>query len=104
MAKLNTKTSIVDFLKSTKKDSSFDARAKLAVDQGIVSDVSQYVGSADQNISLLNKLQGQEVSSSPTPLSSPKNDTTNIRTSSKPMAAEATTVKWRRLGLWNLTR
>lgn len=55
---LNTKTSVVDYIKSTGGDSSFSARAKTAVEQGIVKTTGQYTGSAEQNISLLSKLQG----------------------------------------------
>jgi hypothetical protein len=58
MATLNTKTSVVDFIKSTGGDSSFSARAKLAVEHGIVKNVNQFAGSAQQNTSLLSKLQG----------------------------------------------
>lgn len=49
MATLNTGTSIVDFLKSTGKDSSYTARAKLATQYGI----SGYTGDAKQNEALL---------------------------------------------------
>lgn len=49
--------SIVDYVKSTGGDSSFTSRAKLAVEQGIVKNASQYTGSASQNTSLLNKLR-----------------------------------------------
>ena len=58
MATLNTQTSVVDYIKSTNGDSSFSARAKLAVDNGIVKNVNQFTGSAQQNTSLLTKLQG----------------------------------------------
>lgn len=51
--KLNTNTSIVDYLKSIGKDSSYSARAKLAQQYGI----SGYTGTASQNISLLNTLK-----------------------------------------------
>lgn len=55
--KLNVDTSIIDYLKSTKQDTSYGARAKMAVDLGIVKAPNQYTGTADQNISLLNKLK-----------------------------------------------
>lgn len=55
--KLNTDTSVVDYLKSTGGDSSFSARSKLAVEQGIVKSANQYTGSAEQNTSLLTKLR-----------------------------------------------
>ena len=57
MATLNTKTSVVDYLKSTGGDSSFSSRAKKAVELGIVKSTAQYTGSAQQNTSLLGKLQ-----------------------------------------------
>jgi hypothetical protein len=58
MATLNTDVSIVDYLKSTKADSSFASRSKLAVEQGIVKSADQYLGTAAQNTSLLTKLKG----------------------------------------------
>ncbi|MBR6538109.1 MAG: DUF3597 family protein [Lachnospiraceae bacterium] len=50
---LNTKTSIVDYLKSTGQDSSYANRKKLAGQYGI----SNYTGTADQNTKLLQKMQ-----------------------------------------------
>jgi hypothetical protein len=49
MAKLNTTTSIVDYLKSKGKDSSMGARTKLAGNYGIKG----YKGTANQNVNLL---------------------------------------------------
>lgn len=49
MPKLNTKTSIVDYLKSIKADSSFSARKKLAEELWI----ENYSGTSDQNKQLL---------------------------------------------------
>ncbi len=69
MAELNTKTSIVDFLKSTGKDSSPEARAKLAADSGI----KDYVGSADQNTQLLKSMQSGGTAPTPTPAESGNN-------------------------------
>ena len=51
--KLNTGTSIVDYLKSIGKDSSYQARARLAVQLGIVKSVKEYKGSAQQNTTML---------------------------------------------------
>jgi len=48
-----TGTSIVDYLKSIGQDSSYSARSALASQYGITN----YTGSADQNIALLNKLK-----------------------------------------------
>lgn len=66
-AKTNSYTggSVVDYLKSGGQDSSFSARANLAVSQGIVKNASQYTGTAEQNTSLLTKLRAG-ASSSPT--------------------------------------
>lgn len=61
-APLNTGTSIVDFLKSTGADSSFAARAKLAIANGITG----YTGTADENTKLLGLVQ-KPVVASPTP-------------------------------------
>jgi hypothetical protein len=49
-------TSVVDYLKSQKEDSSFAARKELAKDNGI----KNYTGTADQNTQLLNKLKNKE--------------------------------------------
>lgn len=48
-----TGTSIVDYLKSIGQDSSYSARSALASQYGITN----YTGSADQNLALLNKLK-----------------------------------------------
>lgn len=53
-------TSLVDYLKSVDVDSSFDNRARLAKANGI----SNYTGTASQNITLLNKLKGGSVTTS----------------------------------------
>lgn len=52
-SKLNTNTSIVDYLKSVGQDSSYSNRSKLAQKNGI----SNYTGTAEQNVQLLNKLK-----------------------------------------------
>lgn len=65
-----TNPSIVDYLDSTKQDSSFAARTKLAADNGI----SNYTGTAEQNTSLLDTLRKNSapVSTTPTdPLTKP---------------------------------
>jgi hypothetical protein len=66
MANLNTTTSVVDFLKSQGKSSSFSSRAQLAVQQGIVTNANQYTGSSAQNNRLLTSLQSP-TPSTPTP-------------------------------------
>lgn len=57
--------SLVDYLKSIGKDSSFNARKQLAAQYGI----SNYTGSAAQNLALLSKLKDgvQPTQSTPTP-------------------------------------
>jgi len=60
MAKLNTKISVVDYLKSQGKDSSYSARKTLAANYGI----SNYSGTASQNTQLLKALQSGKSSSS----------------------------------------
>ncbi len=57
MVKLNTNTSIVDYLKSTGKDSSYTNRSKLASQNKI----NNYTGTASQNIQLLNILKTPKV-------------------------------------------
>ena len=58
--KLNVNTSIVDYLKSIGKDSSFSARAKMAVDFGIIKDVEDYKGDNSQiNTRLLKLVKAQ---------------------------------------------
>ncbi|NCN39994.1 DUF3597 domain-containing protein [bacterium] len=61
MATLNTGTSVVDYLKSTGKDSSYNSRASLATQYGITG----YSGSAEQNTALLNALKKGSAPSSP---------------------------------------
>lgn len=50
--------SIVDFLNLSGMDSSSTSRRNLAVEQGIVTDGTQYKGTAEQNTALLKKLRG----------------------------------------------
>ena len=57
--KLNAKTSVVDYLKSNGKDSSFSNRAQLASQVGI----KNYTGTAQQNANLLKALQSQKPTS-----------------------------------------
>ena len=57
--------SIVDYLKSIGKDSSYQARAILASQYGITN----YTGSAEQNLQLLNKLKTTTTPTSPIPTS-----------------------------------
>lgn len=73
--------SIVDFLRSTGKDSSFSARAKLAAEQGITN----YTGSAQQNTTLLEKLRTN------TPAPQPQAQPTQPKTTPKTNPAPAPT-------------
>ena len=57
MAKLNVDTSRVDYLKSIGQDSYYQARASLALQQGIEG----YSGTAEQNIQLLNILRATPI-------------------------------------------
>lgn len=54
---LPSTNSIVDYLNSQKKDSSFSARTKLYKEAGLESRLGAFVGSASQNLNLLKKLQ-----------------------------------------------
>ncbi len=58
-------SSIVDYLKSIGKDASYQARATLASQYGITN----YTGSAEQNLQLLNKLKTTPTPTSPIPTS-----------------------------------
>ncbi len=59
MALLNVNTSIVDYLKSQKQDSSYSARTKLYSSSDLNSRLGDYVGSSQQNTALLNYLKKQ---------------------------------------------
>ena len=76
---LNTKTSIVDYLKSTGQDSSYANRKKLAGQYGI----SNYTGTADQNIKLLQMMQNASSAST----SSTKNQSSSKKASNSAVAA-----------------
>jgi hypothetical protein len=72
--KLNTDTSVVDYLKSTGKGSDFATRSKLAAEYGITG----YTGDANQNTLLLQKLKGGNVAAPVAvapPVTSPANVT-----------------------------
>ena len=62
---LNTSTSIVDALKATGVDSSFENRAKIAAANGITN----YTGTAKQNTEMLNKLKAGELVKTSSPKS-----------------------------------
>lgn len=82
---LNTKTSIVDYLKSVGKDTSFSNRSSLASSAGI----SGYTGSSSQNQQLLQFLSGGG-GSNPSPSSSVvNNDDPNRYTSGRTAEEQA---------------
>lgn len=70
-------TSIVDFLKGSGQDSSLNARANLAVSNGLVGSAAEYISLASQgkngniNTSLLSKLQGAPKAPTPAPAPAP---------------------------------
>lgn len=59
--KLNTGTSIVDYLKSQGEDSSYSARKNLAASMGI----SNYTGTAEQNVAMLKALKNGSLQQTP---------------------------------------
>ena len=81
--KLNTKQSVVDYLKSQGQDSSMSARKELAKSLGI----SNYSGSYDQNVQMLNMLKNSSASNTAqkkeTAKATPKATNTNVAGSTK---------------------
>ncbi|EJW17263.1 hypothetical protein M5X00_03505 [Paenibacillus alvei] len=53
----HVKGSVVDYLEGIGRGSSFDTRAELALQYGIVDRLSQYTGTATQNAKLLSVLK-----------------------------------------------
>jgi hypothetical protein len=86
-AKLNTNTSVVDYLKSQGKDSSYSARKKLAQELGI----KNYSGTASQNTQMLKTLKSQ--ASSGKTNSGKTNTNTNTKTSTKTNTKTTSTPK-----------
>ena len=68
--KLNTTSSVVDYLKSQNQDSSFSARGSLYKEQGFEQRLGPYVGSAEQNTALLKQLSSQGQTTTPPPVTS----------------------------------
>jgi hypothetical protein len=106
MAKLNTQTSVVDYLKSQGKDSSYSARKKLASNYGI----SNYSGTASQNTQLLKALQSGKSSSSSSSkaqtsasTSAPKTTTTTTTAKTNAQASNKQTTKTTLNGVDNAT-
>ena len=81
-ATLNTKQSVVDYLKSQGKDSSMSARKEIAKELGI----KNYSGTYEQNVQMLKTLQSQDAKKTETP----KTTTTATKTET-PKATTATT-------------
>lgn len=90
--KLNTETSIVDFLKSIGEGSSYSERGKRAAEMGI----ENYRGTAQQNIEMLRRLKGKEVpretlpepSAKPAPAAPPATELPSSATETEPMPRE----------------
>jgi uncharacterized protein DUF3597 len=61
VVKLNTKTSVVDYMKQNKLDSSYANRSKLATNYGI----KNYTGTAQQNVALLGYLAKPKAPTAP---------------------------------------
>lgn len=59
--KLNTTTSIVDFLKSQGKPSDFRSRETMFRESGLEDRLGTFVGSGSQNVALLRRLQTEQV-------------------------------------------
>ena len=79
--KLNTKESVVDYLKSIGEDSSYAARSKIANTLGI----SNYTGSETQNIQMLNTLKnGSNTSNTNATAVAKKNNTASEEVVDKP--------------------
>ena len=74
MAKLNVDTSVVDYLKSTGKDSSFSSRSALAKEYGIAN----YAGDAAGNVALLNALKKGSAPKTPAKVTNTENATAYI--------------------------
>jgi len=86
---LNTDTSIVDYLKSVGADSSWSSRVAIAAKMGI----SNYTGTAEQNISMLKAVKGQGTGGStptPTPTPAPTPTPTPTPTPQNPALAPLT--------------
>lgn len=84
---LNTQTSIVDYLKSKGQDSSYSARKKLAQQYGITN----YSGSEEQNIKLLNAVKSGTKTSGTTsskPTTTTPTTTTTVTTPTQKSAIQ----------------
>ena len=86
---LDTKNSIVDYLKSQGKDSSMTARKQIAQDLGI----KNYSGTSEQNIQMLNTLKSQASSSSNTTKAASKDTSKATGKSSTGTSAKAASSK-----------
>ena len=85
MAKLNVDTSVVDYLKSTGKDSSFSSRSALAKEYGIAN----YAGDAAGNVALLNALKKGSAPKTPAKVTNTENATAYINSNQEADQASA---------------
>ncbi len=74
---LPSANSIIDYLDTAKKDSSFTARRKSYNDFGFSTRLGDYVGSPNQNTSLLKELQRRDTAANQTPLPATSTPATN---------------------------
>ena len=87
--KLNTGTSIVDYMKSNGQDSSYTNRAKLAKQYGIAN----YTGTAEQNTALMNKMKsGMKTTSTVSSTTTKTNTNPNATVPTTTVTAPKTTV------------
>lgn len=84
--KLNTDTSIVDYLKSQGQDSSYNSRKKLANQYGI----SNYTGTASQNTQLLQMLKNSSASNTTSTTASNKTSSNKTTTGTTTKASTNT--------------
>ena len=66
--KLNTSTSVVDYLKSVNKPADFTSRGQMFKEGGLEERLGKFVGSANQNVALLKHAQSQNKPIAPTPI------------------------------------
>ena len=91
MAILNTASSIVDYLKSKGQDSSFNTRKSLYESSGLKDAFGDYRGSAEQNVTLLKKVQGTPAPAPvTTPVTPPILPTLEPKPTAKDVIAETT--------------
>lgn len=90
---LNTSTSIVDALKASGQDSSFAARSELAAVNGI----SNYTGSYDQNVTLLNKMKSGQLKAANSQTTTKANNTATTQKTTTATTPKTTTTSTQKL-------